>query len=66
MNLTETLAALVGFAIGVLLTFLVKIYIAEDHDTDAYRQGYEAAQAEQRQRNEARARKAAETRRGKS
>lgn len=66
MDLTETLAALVGFAIGVLLTFLVKMYIAEDHDTDAYRQGYEAAQAEQRQRNEARARKAAQTRRAKS
>ena len=48
MNLTETLAALAGCATGVLLTFLVKIYIAEDHDTDAYRQGYEAAQAEQR------------------
>lgn len=66
MNLTETLAALAGCATGVLLTFLVKMYVDEDHDTDAYRQGYEAAQAEQRQRNEARARKAAETRRAKS
>lgn len=66
MNLTEMLAALAGCATGILVTVLVRFYTDDDRETHAYRQGYEAAQAEQRQRNEARARKAALTRRAKS
>lgn len=66
MDLTQTLAALLGCATGILVTTLVRLYTDDDQETDAYRQGYKAAQAEQRQRNEVRARKAAQTRRAKS
>lgn len=66
MNLTEMLAAVVGFAVGVLVTMLVKIYVADDQETEAYREGYETAVREQRERHEARARKAAQTRRAKA
>lgn len=66
MNLTEMLAALVGCATGILVTMLLRFYTDDDQQTEAYREGYETAVREQRERNEARARKAAQTRRTKS
>lgn len=60
------LISLIGFAAGALVASLVKLTVLENAESEAYRKGYEAAQADQRERNEVRARKAAQTRRGKS
>lgn len=60
------LISLIGFTVGALVASLAKLTALEDAESDAYRKGYEAAEAHQRERNEARARKAAQTRRTKS
>lgn len=58
--------AFAGFFAGGLVATLVKLTALEHAESEAYRKGYEAAEAHQRQRNEARAQKAAATRRAKS
>jgi hypothetical protein len=60
------LISLIGFTAGALVTALVKLTALENAESEAYRKGYEAAQADQRERNETRARKAVQTRRAKS
>lgn len=60
------LISLAGFVAGGLVASLVKLTALENAESDAYAKGYEAAEAHQRERNEARARKAAQTRRTKS
>jgi hypothetical protein len=58
------LYAFAGFFAGGLVVTLVKLTALENAEADAYRKGYETAQADQRERNTHRARKAAATRRG--
>ena len=60
------LISLIGFAAGALVASLVKLTALENAESDAYAKGYEASEFHQRERNEARARKAAQTRRTKS
>ena len=60
------LISLICFTAGAFVASFVKLTALENAESDAYRKGYETAEAHQRERNEARARKAAQTRRTKS
>ena len=60
------LISLICFTAGAFVASFVKLTALENAESDAYAKGYEAAESDQRERNEARARKAAQTRRTKS